>query len=234
MTWMRRHLTLFGLLLAVLLVATLVALGRPAEGGSLPLRVTDLPRSGSDDAPAALAGANAEQAVDSKPAKSSNSSPASKSSAPELPTYEGRSDPTKFGTGSLLHRSEVEAELVDVGTSTADGVESVTFDFANGTKLPRYKLSYTDAVRLYPDEDPIPMMGDAYLTVRFDRTDPNQSNRLAFPPSVQVGQPRVAEILLYDNLSESLRFAIGLNGRAPYRVRTLDDPLRMVVDFRTP
>lgn len=228
MSWLARHRSSLGMLAVVALLLVLVAVARPTVGWD-PNEEPTVTSTPGPEPKSRSKPAEAETENTGKSEKSERSEASGQSGRPE-----GRPDPATFGTRPIRHASEVEAELVDVTANAGNGWESVTFRFAHGTKLPHYTLAFTDAVRLYPDEDPIPVRGNAFLTVGFERTDPNQANRLAFPPSLSVGQPQIAEVLLYDNLSQRLRFAIGLDERTRFRVRTPHDPLRLVVQIETP
>jgi len=142
----------------------------------------------------------------------------------------------RFATGPRAHRSKAEAKLVDVGLGKGKGVETVTFTFDGGDALPQYQMVYRDAVRLHPHDDPIPVEGEAFLIVSYELTDPNQAGRLAFSPRIHAGPEhrQIAEVLLFDNLAGSLRFAIGVHEKAPFRLQTLQDPSRLVVEIKTP
>jgi hypothetical protein len=50
---------------------------------------------------------------------------------------------------------------------------------------------------------------------------------------VAPAQPLVKEILLVRNLDGDLAFGVGLDRRAPFRVRELSEPTRLVVEVRT-
>ncbi|GAB3425497.1 AMIN-like domain-containing (lipo)protein [Flindersiella endophytica] len=140
--------------------------------------------------------------------------------------------PAEYSDRPRGNDSTAEARLVGVDAGKGRGSETVTFSFDGKGKLPKYHVEYTDVVRLYPDEEPIPVNGNAYLVVSFELTDPNQAGKLSFPPSIQAGQPQIQEVLLYDNLARSLKFAIGLERKTRFRVLTPKDPSRLVVEIQ--
>lgn len=145
--------------------------------------------------------------------------------APEL------APPAEYSDRPRGNESNAEARLVDVEAGRGKNSETVTFAFDGGGKLPKYHVEYTDVVRLYPDDEPVPVNGNAFLVVSFELTDPNQAGKLSFPPSIQVGQPQIQEVLLYDNLARSLKFAIGLDSRTRFRVLTPNGNDRLVVEI---
>lgn len=138
--------------------------------------------------------------------------------------------PAEYSDQPRGNDSNAEARLAGVDAGQGKGSETVTFSFQGEGKLPKYHVEYTDVVRMYPDEEPVPVNGNAYLVVSFELTDPNQAGKLSFPPSLQVGQPQIQEVLLYDNLARSLKFAIGLESKTRFRVLTPKDPTRLVIE----
>jgi hypothetical protein len=129
--------------------------------------------------------------------------------------------------------SDASARLVGLDAKQSSGVESMTFTFADTKVLPKYLVKYVDAVRQHPEGDPVALPGSAFLQVGFALTNPNTHGRLSVPPDVAPAQPLVKEILLVRNLDGDLAFGVGLDRRAPFRVRELSEPTRLVVEVRT-
>lgn len=143
----------------------------------------------------------------------------------------------EFGKAPIRHESDAKARLVGLdaeeGDSGSDGdIEQVTFTFADTKVLPKYDVGYVDAVRAFPDDDPIAVSGNAFLEVGFKLTNPNTDGRMAVEPDKQPDLPLVKEMLLVENLGGSLRFAVGLDSDAEFRVRPLSSPTRLVVEVR--
>lgn len=144
-----------------------------------------------------------------------------------------RSTPSKeFGRQPQQNYSDVAARIVGLDVARDTGVETVTFTFADTKVLPQYRVGYVDVVRAHPEDDPIAVEGTAFLDVAFSLTNPNVHGRLAVPSDLSPEQPMVRQVLLVRNLGGSLRFAVGLQSRAEFRVRELKEPTRLVVEVR--
>lgn len=139
----------------------------------------------------------------------------------------------EFAESPIAHKSDASARLVDLEAGTGDGVETVTFTFADTEVLPKFRVRYIDALRAHPEDEPLPLAGNALLEVEFSLTNPNTKNRLAVRPDLAPGQPQVKEVLLARNLGGSLTFGVGLERQAPFRATQLSNPTRLVVEVRT-
>jgi hypothetical protein len=139
----------------------------------------------------------------------------------------------EFGKSPIRHESDAKARLVGLEADEDDGdIEQVTFTFADTKVLPKYNVGYVDVVRAHPEDDPIAVSGSAFLEVGFKLTNPNTDGRMAVEPDQQPDLPLVREMLLVENLGGSLRFAVGLDSDAEFRVRPLESPTRLVVEVR--
>ena len=139
----------------------------------------------------------------------------------------------KFAESPRGNDSDARARLVGLDAAEDSGVESMTFTFADTKVLPEYLVKYVPAVRAHPEGDPVPLPGSAFLQVGFALTNPNTKGRLAVPPDLAPAQALVKEILLVRNLGGELAFGVGLDRRAPFRVRELSEPTRLVVEVRS-
>ncbi|MEQ7123823.1 hypothetical protein ABN034_04810 [Actinopolymorpha sp. B11F2] len=138
-----------------------------------------------------------------------------------------------FAESPVGNKSDASARLVGLEADTAEGVETVTFTFADTKVLPKFRVGYIDALRAHPEDEPLPLSGNALLEVEFSLTNPNTKNRLAVRPDLTPEQPQVKEVLLARNLGGSLTFGVGLDRRAPFRAKQLFNPTRLVVEVRT-
>lgn len=195
--------------------------------------------SGSDDG----RGQSVTQAeAEREPSKSASPTEPEPSSTAIAP---GRGDPTtapdtrdgkasgEFARTPIRHESAAKARLVGLDAGEGDdGIEQVTFTFADTKVLPKYNVGYVDVVRAHPEDDPIAVSGSAFLEVGFKLTNPNTEGRMAVEPDQRPDLPLVKEMLLVENLGGSLRFAVGLDSDAEFRVRPLDSPTRLVVEVR--
>ncbi|GAB3428842.1 hypothetical protein GCM10027569_72990 [Flindersiella endophytica] len=140
----------------------------------------------------------------------------------------------EFGKAPIRHESDAKARLVGLDADEEDDgdIEQVTFTFADTKVLPKFDVGYVDVVRAHPEDDPIAVSGNAFLEVGFKLTNPNTDGRMAVEPDLQPDLPLVKEMLLVQNLGGSLRFAVGLDSDAEFRVRPLSSPTRLVVEVR--
>ena len=139
----------------------------------------------------------------------------------------------KFAEVPRGNDSDAKARLVGLEAGTGDGVETLTFTFADTKVLPKWRVRYVDAVRAHPEDEPIPLTGNAFLEVGFALTNPNTGGRLAVPSDLTPDQPQVKAVLLTRNLGGTLAFGVGLDARTKFRARELSDPTRLVVEVRT-
>jgi hypothetical protein len=139
-------------------------------------------------------------------------------------------DPERTGTGLL--------ERVAVGRH--EGFDRVVFQFEN--LGPGYRVEYV-ARPIVEDGSgaDVPVAGDAVLLVRmepasgFDLETPE--GRLVYKgprrlDGATAGTSVVREVVRSGDFEAVLSWAIGVEERADFRVRTLDDPARIVVDLR--
>ncbi|MET9022270.1 hypothetical protein ABZV93_20045 [Actinopolymorpha sp. NPDC004070] len=140
--------------------------------------------------------------------------------------------PRVFSVKPRTNTSTARARLVGLTTARGRGMESVTFRFADTKVVPRYEVRYVDVVRAHPEDDPIAVEGNAFLEVSFKLTNPNVSGRLAVPSDLTPGQPQVREILLVHNVAGSLKFGVGVNRRAEFRLHENKGEASLVLEVR--
>jgi hypothetical protein len=130
-------------------------------------------------------------------------------------------------------------ERVDVGRH--DGFDRVVFQFEN--LRPGYKVSYVERPLVEDGSGaPIDVKGGAVLLVRmepasgFDLGAPE--GRLVYKGPRRIdaagaGASVVRELARTGDFEAVLSWAIGVEKQAGFRVRTLDDPARLVVDVES-
>ena len=198
-------------------------------------RATDNPAEPEDPARAAVVEETPTSAPSRTPPATASGSPSPRPTRSAGAPPKARSTPSKeFGRQPQQNYSDAAARIVGLDVARGSGVETVTFTFADTKVLPQYRVGYVDVVRAHPEDDPIAVEGTAFLDVSFSLTNPNIRGRLAVPPDLSPEQPTVRQILLVRNLGGSLRFAVGLQSRAEFRVRELKEPTRLVVEVREP
>lgn len=189
--------------------------------------------SSSDARPA---GSERSASTPTSPAAGKSTAPAvpKKSAEPTPPEVRKRTPPPKeFRKSRVRVESSARARLVGLDVGKGNGVETITFEFADTKVLPSYDVNYVRSVRPNPEDEPIEVEGNAFLEVGFTFTDPNKDGRLGVEPGLQPDQTIVKETLLVKNLGDRLRFAIGLGKQVDFRARELENPTRLVVEVRT-
>ena len=146
------------------------------------------------------------------------------------------------GTEPVTAPAEISetALLERVAVAGHDGYDRVVFQFRNG--LPGYRVEYVDPP-LHEDGsgNVVDLEGNAFLVVRME---PASGFDLSVPEGelIYTGPRRIAgedttvlrEVVRTGDFEAVLTWAIGLDERVPFRVLTLDDPARIVVDFAAP
>jgi hypothetical protein len=131
------------------------------------------------------------------------------------------------------------ALLTRVGIGRHEGFDRVVFEFRD--EPPGYRIEYV-AGPLSEDGsgNPVEIEGSAYLVVRmepasgFDLSVPEGELVYTGPRRLSgsdAGAETVREVVRTGDFEAVLTWAIGVNGRTPFRVLTLEEPARLVIDF---
>ncbi|MDX6423586.1 MAG: hypothetical protein QOI67_1057 [Gaiellaceae bacterium] len=146
------------------------------------------------------------------------------------------------GTEPVTAPAEISetALLERVAVAGHDGYDRVVFQFRNG--LPGYRVEYVDPpLREDGSGNVVDLEGNAFLVVRmepasgFDLTVPEGELIYTGPRRIAgEGTSVIREIVRTGDFEAVLTWAVGLEARVPFRVLTLDDPFRIVVDFAAP
>lgn len=149
--------------------------------------------------------------------------------------FEGGTDtvtaPAKISETALLER---------VAVAGHEGYDRVVFQFRNG--LPGYRVEYVEPpLREDGSGNLVKLDGDAFVVVRMEQAS---GFDLTVPEGalVYTGRRRIAgngtsvvrEIVRTGDFEAVLTWAVGLSDRVPFRVLTLENPARIVVDFEAP
>jgi hypothetical protein len=146
-------------------------------------------------------------------------------------TREGASTETVVASATITET----ALLTDVRAARHEGYDRVVFEFANG--VPGYEVGYVERpVVADGSGDEVAIEGGAVLGVRMDpaldadltqesapRTYPGPNR---FSPSTTV----VVELVRTGGFEAVLTWGIGIDAERPFRVTTLVDPPRIVID----
>ena len=143
------------------------------------------------------------------------------------------------GTTSVTAPAQAKkALLAAIRIARHEGYDRVVFEFAN--TLPGYTISYArPPFREDGSGKPIAVDGGAFVLVRME---PASGYDLAHARLVYQGPGRIAgaehgtsivrEVVRTGDFEAVLGWVIGLEERVDFRVLRLDDPPRLVIDFR--
>jgi hypothetical protein len=124
-----------------------------------------------------------------------------------------------------------ELEAVDVGHH--DTFDRVVFRFSS--HVPGYNVNYVPEVRADPSDQPVQLEGNAFIVVAMHTV---ASGQVGAPPAPQDRQtprfPELREIAGAGDFEGVVSFGLGLTARSGFRVFTLTDPDRLVVDVKIP
>jgi hypothetical protein len=146
------------------------------------------------------------------------------------------------GTGTMTAPAETNetALLERVAVAGHDTYDRVVFQFRNG--VPGYHVEYVEPpLREDGSGNVVKLEGDAFVVVRME---PASGFDLSVPEGelVYTGPRRIAgngtsvvrQVVRTGDFEAVLTWAVGLDARVPFRVLTLEDPARIVVDFEAP
>ena len=162
---------------------------------------------------------------------------------PRQTTETGGIDPLAgASTDPVENRSRPDrtALLNRVAAARHEGYDRVVFQFRNG--LPGYRVEYVEPP-LHEDGsgNEIAVAGSAFVLVTmqpasgFDLSTGDGELVYEGPRRIaaaDVGTSVVREVVRTGDFEAMLGWAVGLDTRVDFRVRTLDAPPRLVIDFR--
>ena len=130
------------------------------------------------------------------------------------------------------------ALLTDVRAARHEGFDRVVFEF-RGDELPGYTVRYVGGpVRQDGSGEVVDVAGSHVVLIRMENAlDADLSKESApltytGPQRFTPGTPQVAELVRAGGFEGVLTWAVGLQDRVDFRVTTLEDPARLVVNFR--
>jgi hypothetical protein len=140
------------------------------------------------------------------------------------------------GTGTAL--------LDDVRAARHEGYDRVVFEFSNRTpRHPGYKVGYVaKPVHADASGEEVPVAGSFVLQVRFEpasgvdlaNSDDSGGPLVTYtgPKRFTPDTPEVAEIVQTGDFEGVLNWAIGVRDKVDFRVYSLANPTRLVIDVR--
>ena len=134
-------------------------------------------------------------------------------------------------------RGDDVALLTDVRAARHAGYDRVVFEFRD--TLPGYDVRYVERpIRQDGSGAIIDVQGDALLQVRLryardaDLDEPSAPRTYTGPTRLQPGTSQVVELVRAGGFEAVLTWVVGLGDRVPFRVSTLTEPPRLVIDVR--
>ena len=129
------------------------------------------------------------------------------------------------------------ALLTDVRAARHEGFDRVVFQFRRA--LPGFDVRYVPRpIRQDGSGKILPIAGRHVVRIRMenaldaDLTEPTAPLTYTGPQRFRPRTPEVVELARVGGFEGVLTWAAGLRDRVDFRVRTLDAPARLVVDFR--
>jgi hypothetical protein len=122
-------------------------------------------------------------------------------------------------------------ELLAVDVGHHDTFDRVVFRFSS--RVPGYNVNYVPDVKADPSDEPIPLEGNAFMIVAMHSV---ASGQVGAPPAPQDRQtprfPELRELAGAGDFEGVVSFGLGLTAASGFRVFTLTNPDRLVVDVR--
>jgi hypothetical protein len=134
---------------------------------------------------------------------------------------------------SEAHSGRSTARLVGIQTSQQDGFDRVEFTFDRAA--PTWQVGYASVIRDGAGRR-VALRGRALLAVAFQSAQAHrQGGASSFGPlSRTPGYDSLQQVRLVSDLEGRVRFGLGLQSRAGFRVLEATAPSRVIVDVRTP
>lgn len=122
----------------------------------------------------------------------------------------------------------------DISTGGHDCFERVVLEFEGGGELPGYSVSYEpDPILDSPSGEPVDIAGDATLVLSVGAwmTDIEGNGYDGPSQIIPTNVVNILELRLIENNEGQHQWAIGLDRQRDFRVSTLTEPTRIVIDI---
>lgn len=131
------------------------------------------------------------------------------------------------------------AVLSRVRVGTHDGYDRVVWEFSEGDR-PRVRVEYVDEPRQPGSGNAVDVAGGAYLRLIAEFATDRGAELYAPGAEPYEGPSRldggnaqvVREVVSLGDFEANMQWAIGVDQERPFRIRMLEDPLRIAVDVR--
>ena len=159
--------------------------------------------------------------------------------APETTTSEQADPLAGAGTSIVVAPTTAKAiallERVAVGHH--DGYDRVVFQFRD-EGLPGYRIEYMEPpLKEDGSGNPVDISGSAFLVVRMEPAsgfdlNTGEGEMTYKGPKRLTGTGVMKEVVRTGDFEAVLTWAVGLDGKVPFRVTTATSPSRLIVDFK--
>ncbi len=208
-----------------------------ALGGTLAAAVLLLAACGTDASPTSASGSSTssspEPSETSAPAPSKSRSPSSSASAESpspTPAPDGPPFPESTDPQTAEPSGEWDLQLVDVRVGDHDGFDRVVLELS-GTATPGWGVAWSDEAVAEGTGDVVPLEGDHVLTISASGTALPEPGSFEVPARLGPAGA-VAEVQVNGWFEGYTQVFAGVEGEErPFRVFTLADPPRLVVDI---
>lgn len=148
-----------------------------------------------------------------------------------LPAGADMGAPTSTATKTVTRSPSPFPRLIDIRTGRHATFDRVVFDLRGGA--PGYKVGYVDTVRQDPSGKLIDLRGGANLMVRLRPAQAHRSDGSSTytgSKRIFVDDPELREVAFAGDFEGVVSIALGVHAKRGFRVLTLSDPTRIVVD----
>ncbi|TVX80970.1 hypothetical protein [Corynebacterium sp. NML180780] len=145
------------------------------------------------------------------------------------------SDGGQFSTEQVrvTQPQPADLQLQDVRAGSHGDIDRVVFEYA-GTGLPSYVAGYVDTPRQQASGNVMEVSGAAHLEVNVQGTAGDMMRTdapITAMGSKGVAAGNIADVYLGSIFEADSQFFIGLDGQRGYKIYTLENPTRVVVDI---
>jgi len=151
--------------------------------------------------------------------------------ATTLPAQADQAAPTGTQTRTVERSPRPTPQVVDVRTGKHATFDRVVIDLDG--KASGYKVGYVKQVREDGSGKVVDTRGRANLLVRLTPADAHDGNGHATydgPRRFTVGYPALREVAFAGDFEATVSIALGISHKSGFRVMTLSNPTRIVVD----
>lgn len=139
----------------------------------------------------------------------------------------------EWRTSDTVQPSTTSVKVLDLRQATHARFDRVVIDLRG--RRPGYRIGYTDQLTYDGSGRPVWLAGKRKVSVVLNPAfahDARGRNLYEGPRKAKVGYPTLRGIAFTGDYEAHVSFGFGTTRRAPYRVFTLTDPTRLVIDFK--